>query len=73
MSDCEELSGSYSLEMMVSILLLSSPLFGQETGLLYIWENGTMYFGEWKDGQNHGQGTFISQDGRKEVGVWRES
>ena len=73
MSDCEEISGSYSQEMMVSILLLSSPLFGQETGLLYIWENGTMYISEWKDGKKHGQGTLTTQDGRKEVGVWRES
>ena len=44
------------LLIILSILLLSSPLFAQETGLLYIWKNGTMYIGEWKDGKNHGQG-----------------
>jgi len=63
------------LLILLFLLLLSSPLFGQskETGLLYTWEDGTKYIGEWKDGKKHGQGTLTSHDGRKEVGVWRES
>jgi len=50
------------LLILLSILLLSSPLFGQETGVLYLWENGTKYMGEWKDGKKHGQGTFTYLD-----------
>jgi hypothetical protein len=50
------------LLIILSILLLSSPLFGQETGVLYLWENGTKYMGEWKDGGKHGQGTFTWSD-----------
>ena len=47
------------------ILLLSSPVIGQskKSGLLYIWENGSRYVGEWKDGKKHGQGTYISGKG----------
>jgi len=55
----------------LSILLTSSPLFGQETGVLYLWENGTKYMGEWKDGKRHGQGNMTYHDGSKFVGKWK--
>ena len=58
------------LLIILSILLLSSPLFGKETGVLYLWENGTKYMGEWKDGKKHGHGTFTDNDGEKTVGRW---
>ena len=60
--------------VLISILLLSSPLFGQskKKGLLYIWENGSRYVGEWKDGKKHGQGTYIKPEGRKYVGEWKD-
>ena len=61
------------LLIILSILLLSSPLFAQETGLLYIWKNGTMYIDEWKNGKKHGQGTFTFSDGKKGVGEFREN
>ena len=50
------------------LLLLTSPLFGQskKKGLLYIWENGSRYVGEWKDGKKHGQGTYTSGKGEGE-------
>ena len=54
------------LIILISILLLSSPLFGQETDVLYLWENGTKYMGEWKDGKKHGQGTFTYGKGKWE-------
>jgi len=54
------------LLITLSILLPSSPLFGQETGVLYLWENGTKYMGEWKDGKKHGQGTFTYGKGKWE-------
>ena len=50
------------LIILISFLLLSSPVFGQETGILYLWENGTKYMGELKDGEKHGQGTFTWSD-----------
>ena len=54
--------------ILISILLLSSPLFGQskKSGLLYIWENGSRYVGEWKDGKKHGQGTYTYGKGKGE-------
>ena len=93
------------------LLLLSSPLFGQETGVLYKWvfsdkivwktfgvdskhdqyvgetrnglphglgytyfykKDNVLYYGEWKDGEFHGQGTWTTKDGEKYVGGWRE-
>ena len=49
------------LIIFISILLLSCPLFGQskKKDLLYIWENGSRYVGEWKDGKKHGHGKDI--------------
>ena len=60
--------------ILISILLLFSPLFGQskKSDLLYIWENGSRYVGEWKDGKKHGQGTYIKPEGRKYVGEWKD-
>jgi len=60
------------LLIILSILLLSSPLFGQETGVLYLLENGTNYVGEWKDGKKHGQGTFTWSDEGKYEGKWKD-
>ena len=60
------------LLITLSILLTSSPLFGQETGVLYLWENGTKYMGEWKDGKRHGQGNMTYHDGSKFVGKWKD-
>ena len=56
------------LILLISILLLSCPLFGQskKKDLLYIWENGSRYVGEWKDGKKHGQGTYTSGKGERE-------
>ncbi len=54
--------------LILSFLLLSFPLFGQSKGtdVLYIWENGTRYIGEWKDGKQHGQGTYTYGKGEGE-------
>jgi len=60
--------------ILISILLLSSPLFGQskKSGLLYIRENGSRYVGEWEDGKKHGQGTYTYPDGGKYEGEWKD-
>ena len=34
--------------------------------------SGAAYFGEWKDGEFHGQGTFTYADGTKYVGEWKD-
>jgi len=59
--------------IILSLLLLTSPLYSQskETGVLYRWENGSKYMGEWKDGKKHGQGTFTYSRG-KYVGEFRK-
>ena len=50
--------------ILTFLLLLSSLLFGQskKTGLLYIWENGSRYIGEWKDGYPFGIGELKGEN-----------
>ena len=66
-----------NLLIILSLLLLTPPLFSQskETGVIYLWENGTKYIGEWKDGKKHGQGTFTygrgKWEGEKYVGEFK--
>jgi len=35
-------------------------------------EKGSKYNGDWKDGKQHGQGTFIYSDGSKYTGEWKD-
>ena len=75
------------LLIILSFLLLSFPLYGQETGVLFsrvvngkwVWfkeSNGNVlegkYLGEIHNGKPYGQGTYTSPDGRKYVGIWRD-
>ena len=74
------------LLIILSFLLLSSPLFGQETGVLFFsFENGEFvyseegdddndgkYVGEFKDGKPNGQGTLTLSDGTKYVGEFKD-
>jgi len=74
------------LIITLSILLLPSPLFGQETGVLYLWETSSgqvwktfrdkdtqpKYKGQVENGKPNGQGTYTFNDGRKYVGNWIE-
>jgi len=74
------------LLIILSILLLSSPLFGQETGVLFLsLENGELvyyeegdddnegkYVGEIKNGRPNGQGTFTFLNGTKYVGEYKD-
>jgi hypothetical protein len=71
--------------ILISILLLSFPLYGQETGVLFLsLENGELvyyeegdddnegkYVGEIDNGEPNGQGTFIWSDGTKYVGEYK--
>jgi len=74
------------LLIILSILLLSSPLFGQETGVLYQYETSTgiqwktfgdvkvppEYEGEIRNGKPDGFGILIRFDGKKYVGEWKD-
>ena len=74
------------LLIILSILLLSSPLFGQETGVLYQYETSSgirwktfgnekvqpKYEGEHKDGLRNGQGTETGPSGEKYVGEFKD-
>jgi len=74
------------LLIILSILLLSSPLFGQETGVLYQYETSSglvwksvgskklqpKYEGQVENRIPNGQGTFTSSDGRKYVGEFKD-
>ena len=75
------------LIMLISILLLSSPLFGQETGVLYQYESSSgiqwktfgnekvqpKYEGEIKNGKMDGFGVLIYPYGGKSVvGEWKD-
>ena len=69
-----------------SLLLLNSPLFGQETYVLYQFETSSgiqwkpfgdfkvqpMYKGEIKNGIPNGQGLYSYPDGRKYFGQWKD-
>ena len=71
--------------ILISILLLSFLLYGQETGVLFLsLENGELvyyeegdddnegkYVGEIDNGEPNGQGTFIWSDGTKYVGEYK--
>ena len=73
------------LLIILSILLLSSPLFGQETGVLYLWDTSSgqvwktfrdkdtqpKYKGQVENGKPNGQGTLTWSDGRKYVGEFK--
>jgi len=75
------------LLIILSILLLSSPLFGQETGVLYLWDTSSgqvwktfrdkdtqpKYKGQVENGKPNGQGTYTFPDGKKYVGGWKDS
>ena len=74
------------LLIIFSILLPSSTLFGQETGVLYQYEASSgikwgtfgnvkvqpMYKGEIKNGVPNGQGLYSYPDGRKYFGQWKD-
>ena len=74
------------LIILISILLLSSPLFGKETGVLFFrygnedvgWyeeDDGSKsgkYFGDIENGKPNGTGTIIYPDGEKYVGEWKD-
>ena len=74
------------LIILISILLLSSPVIGQETGVLYQYETSSglvwktfgdskvqpMYKGEIKNGKMDGLGVLIyPYDGKIIVGEWK--
>ena len=75
------------LLIILSILLLSSPLFGQskETSVLYKWKSGsrwvwksfgvdgvqTKYMGEIKNGKPDGRGIKFKPYGGKYFGEWK--
>ena len=72
--------------ILLSLLLLTSPLFGDnhkgetlyrwKTSSGYVWkgfgdkDTHRVYKGEWKNGKEHGQGTYTWSDGQKYVGEW---
>ena len=73
------------LIILISILLLSSPLFGQETGVLYQYETSSgivwkgfgekdtnpVYKGDVENGVPNGLGFLIYPNGNKYVGSWK--
>jgi len=68
------------LLILLSLLLLSSPLFGEEIGVFFSFENGYSeegdddreYVGEFKDRKPNGQGTLTLSDGTKYVGEYKD-
>ena len=74
------------LLIILSILLLSSPLFGKETGVLFqyetssglVWKsfgNGKVqpkYEGEITYGEPNGQGTYTNPDGGKYIREFKD-
>ena len=68
------------------ILLFTPPVFGQETGVLYLWERSSgsvwktfgdedtqlKYNGKIKNGKPEGMGVLFAPDGSKYVGEWKD-
>ena len=44
-----------------------------QTTCKYVFDNGNIYMGSWKDGQLNGQGIFTYSDGRKYVGEFKDN
>ena len=75
----------HSLIILISFLLLSSPVIGEETGVLYWWYDGKKvvwktfgdddvngkYKGEIKNGKPEGFGIILHTHGLKYVGMWK--
>ena len=38
----------------------------------FLWPDGRMYKGQWKNGKQEGDGIFIAPDGQQRSGVWKE-
>ncbi len=71
--------------LTLSLLLLTSPLFGQETGVLYLYETSSgkkwktfgdgkvqpKYKGEIKNGKPNGQGIYTYPDEERYVGEFK--
>ena len=62
------------LIILISLLLLSSFLVSCEkkNGQGTFTYNDGKYVGEWKDGEQHGQGTRTFSDGSEFVGEWKD-
>ena len=74
------------LLIFLSILFVSTPLFGQETGVLYLYKTSSgllwkttgddkvqpKYYGEIKNGKPEGIGDLTASDGEKYVGEWKD-
>ena len=72
------------LLIILSFLILYSPLFGQGNGVLYLWDTSSgkvwktfrdkdtqpKYKGQVENGKPNGLGTYTFNDGRKYVGNW---
>ena len=72
--------------IILSILLLSSPLFGKDTGVLFQYETSSglvwksfgnckvqpKYEGEITYGEPNGQGTYTNPDGGKYIGEFKD-
>jgi len=66
------------------LILLCLPMigFGQQTGCIsgdcengygtYVWENGSKYKGEWRNGEMHGLGTLTWTTGGVYKGEWKD-
>ena len=75
------------LLIILNLLLLTSPMFSQETGVLYLWEisSGNVwksfgdkdtqpkYKGQVEKGKPNGQGTYTYHHGFKYVGGWKDN
>ena len=72
--------------ILLSILFLSTNLFGQETGVLYLYKTSSglvwktigddkvqaKYYGAIKSGKPEGIGNLTSPNGDKYDGIWKD-
>lgn len=39
---------------------------------IFYWPDGRKYEGKWKNGKQHGEGTYTSSSGKIKLGIWDE-
>ena len=37
---------------------------------MFEWPDGRKYIGEWKNGKQNGQGTFVNEQSEERKGIW---
>lgn len=60
-----DLSGLMADAMKESTLMINKEGVG-----IFVWPDGRVYEGHWKDGKQHGYGRYYNQNNEEKYGFW---